>query len=337
MTLRVGVIGLGRAGRVHLDAWRAVGGVAVTALCDPSEPVRQWARSAGLPVFAEVEEMLARVPLDAVSICTPPATHAPVAIACLERGLDVLCEKPLATSARLALEMAQTAARAERHLLLATKFRHVPDLVAARDLIATGEIGEPIAFEIHFASMVDMTRRWNARQAQAGGGVIIDNGCHAFDLAAFLFGKITHVHATRLKPVQHLEVEDSATVLVTGEQGVTGRLELSWSLEVGRDCYALVHGSGGSNGIGWRGSWVRLVGRSPREIGPGYDKSVAHQRMMEAFVGVVKGDCPPWITSAESLRAVAAVEAAYTSMRTGAWAPVRLASEVGPRRLAAGA
>src|SRR5262249_38887591 len=121
--MRIGIIGLGRAGKVHLEAWQAVSNIDVIAVSDRSQEIRRWAREAGLAAYANPLDLLARVPLDAVSICAPPAYHTALAVACLERGLDVLCEKPLALDDRGALKMLRTATRQRRHLLLATKFR----------------------------------------------------------------------------------------------------------------------------------------------------------------------------------------------------------------------
>jgi predicted dehydrogenase len=321
--LRVGVVGLGRAGRVHLDAWRAVPGVHVAAVCDPLPEVVEAARAEGLHAVTDPSELFAGVGLDAVSIATPPAQHAPLAIAALERGLHVLCEKPLAIQGPLAMRMMQASARTGRQLLLATKFRHVPDLIVARGLIAGGAIGDPLAFEIDFSSRVDMAGRWNARRSIAGGGVIIDNGCHAFDIVAFLFGTVTRVLATRLKPAQSLPVEDSATVLVEVTPDLTGRIDLSWSLATQRETYVMIHGTKGSIDVGWRQSRFRPHGREARPLGVGvYDKHASHVAMMEAFVGVLAGRRRPWISPGECLRTVAAVEASYHSLRSGSWVPV---------------
>jgi len=320
--MRVGIIGVGRAGRIHLDAWRTVDGVEVAAIADRAPALRRWARETGLRSYSDPLDMIARESLDAVSICTPPIYHAQVAIACLERNLDVLCEKPLAVTGHDALRMLRTAARMQRHLVLATKFRHVPDLVRARELIAAGAIGEPIAFEIDFSSMVDMSTRWNSRRALAGGGVVIDNGCHAFDIVAFLFGTVARVHATRLKPVQAIAVEDSATVLVAASGGLVGRIDLSWSLATGRETYVTIYGSAGTIEVGWRGSRLRPANGPAEPIGPGYDKGEAHRLMVAAFRDLVAGKAPPWISPGEMLRTIAAVEAAYRSLRSGGWTAV---------------
>ncbi len=320
---RVGIVGLGRAGRVHLDAWRAVPGVQIAAVCDPSPEIVATARTEGLRALTDAQELLAESALDAVSIAAPPAQHAPLAIAALERDLHVLCEKPLAIQGPSAMRMMQAAARGGRQLLLATKFRHVPDLVTARGLIAGGVIGEPLAFEVDFSSRVDMRERWNARRSISGGGVIIDNGCHAFDIVSFLFGTVTRVLATSLKPAQHLPVEDSATIMVEVSRGLVGRIDLSWSLATQRETYVMIHGTKGSIDIGWRQSRIRLHGDEPRALSGGvYDRHASHVAMMEAFVGVLAGTRRPWISPGECLRTVAAVEASYHSLRSGSWVPV---------------
>ena len=321
--VRVGIVGFGRAGRVHLEAWRAVPGVEVAAVSDQSAAIVAGARAEGLHAVGNSRELFSMPGLDAVSICAPPVEHARLTIAALTQGLHALCEKPLAIRGPAAMRMFLAAARTGRQLLLATKFRHVPDLIVARELIATGVIGEPLAFEIDFSSWVDMANRWNSRRSVSGGGVIIDNGGHAFDIVGFLFGPVTRVQATRLKPAQRLAVEDSATVMVEVANGLIGRIDLSWSLPTRRATYLMIHGTEGSLDVGWHTSCLRLKGQEPRPLHVGlYDRHASHVAMMYAFLGVVSGTRRPWITPGECLRTVAAVEASYRSLRSGRWIPV---------------
>ena len=323
MSMRIGIIGFGRAGRVHLEAWREVAGVDVAVVSDPSPAVVEAARAEGLHAVADTCELLSMPGLDAVSICAPPVDHAPLAITALQHGLHVLCEKPLAIRGPAAMRMIQTASRTGRQLLLATKFRYGPDLIIARELIAIGAIGEVVAFEIDFSSRVNMVGRWNSRRSVSGGGVIIDNGCHAFDIVGFLFGPVTRVLATRLRPAQPLAVEDSATVMVEVSKGLIGRIDLSWSHATQRETYLMIHGTEGSIDVGWRGSRVRVMGQEPRPLDVGvYDKHASHVSMMNAFLAVVSGTRRPWISPGECLRTVAAVEASYHSLRSGGWVPV---------------
>jgi predicted dehydrogenase len=147
--------------------------------------------------------------------------------------------------------------------------------------------------------------------------VIIDNGCHAFDIVSYLFGNIRRVQATRLKSLQPVPVEDSATLQVWAGEGVVGRVDLSWSLAPPRDSYLVVHGSRGSIEIGWQGARLKRVGQEWREIGGPYDKLGAHRAMDGRFVASIDNGSEPWISASECLQTVAAVDAAYRSLESG--------------------
>ena len=317
--MRIGLIGLGRAGGVHFDAWRLVTGSQVVAVCDPSPVARRRARALGIRTYTNPAVMVETAQLDAVTIAAPPADHVDLTTQCLERGLHVLCEKPLALTTWDALKMLQTAQRKHRTLLLATKFRHVPELAAARTMIDSGRIGDPIAFEVSFCSPVDMSRRWNAHRSRAGGGVIIDNGCHAFDIVSYLFGSVTAVQANLHKAQQRLAVEDGATIHVRATDGVLGKIDVSWSLSTGRDSYVAIYGSKGTIEVGWRTSRVKVGTADWEPIGGPYDKIDAHRRMLTSFVEACSGTGSPWISTVECLRTVAAVGAAYRSIHSGGW------------------
>jgi predicted dehydrogenase len=317
--MRIGIIGLGRAGMVHFDSWRLAPDAELVAVADPSSAARKVARDAGIRTYARPESMLEDAELDAVTIATPPTDHAALAIAALERGLHVLCEKPLALNTWDALSMLQTAARKKRQLLLATKFRHVPELATAREMVNAGELGVPVAFEVSFCSPVDMSKRWNCNRRRAGGGVIVDNGCHAFDIVSYLFGSVTRVQTTIHRPLQKLEVEDGATVQVAAPEGVVGKVDVSWSLSTGRNSYVKIHGSKGTIEVGWQETRVKMLGKDWMPIGKNYDKIDAHRRMHRSFLAASQEDATAWISPVECLRTVAAVEAAYRSVRSGGW------------------
>jgi predicted dehydrogenase len=329
-TVNIGIIGLGRAGAIHFDALQRLAAARVVAVCDAAVEARRRAEGAGIESFPTLDAMLEEVPLDGVIVCTPPAGHAEISLRCLARGLHVLCEKPLALTTWDVLTMLQAANRERRNVLVASKFRHVPEIRRARALINEGVLGELVSFEVTFCSPVDMAGRWNAQRALSGGGVIIDNGCHAFDLIAFLFGGIRRVHATRLKGLQPIDVEDSATLQLWTDGGVVGRVDLSWSLAAARDSYLVVHGSHGVLEVGWRGTRLKRADGDWAALGGPYDKIAAHCAMHERFVGSIGNGTEPWISAAECLQSVAAVDAAYRSLASGIaeWVAIQGAREL---------
>src|SRR3954449_1856041 len=123
--LRVGVIGLGWAGQRHLEAYDALPGANVVALAGLEEPERE-ALAARFGIERQVtrwEDLLELDDLDAVSVAVPTFLHAPIAIAALERGLHVLCEKPIARTVEEATAMVDAARTSERVLDVAFNHR----------------------------------------------------------------------------------------------------------------------------------------------------------------------------------------------------------------------
>ena len=323
--MRVAIVGFGGAGSAHLQALDHVPAAQVVAVSDPSPAARARANQRGLAVYATASEMLSHARPDVVTICSPPCEHPDLTRLCLEAGVHVMCEKPLAIATPDALNMMRTASRVKRHLLLATKFRHVSDVLAVQRAIADGLIGEALSFSISFCSHVDMTSRWNSRQEMSGGGVIIDNGCHAFDIVSFLFGTVSGVHASRLRPLQDLEVEDSALIQVQAANGIIGSIELSWSYFTGRDTYLTVQGSEGAVEIGWKTSRICGADGTWRALEAGrYCKVASHQAMYEALERMVSKGGDPWISAVDALRTVAAVEASYRSLQSDVWERVEV-------------
>jgi predicted dehydrogenase/nucleoside-diphosphate-sugar epimerase len=148
--LRIGIIGCGRIARVHLRYVRQVPGIEIAGLCDREfEHARELQHQSGVAeVFREVSDLL-RVPLDAVHVLTPPATHAEVATAALESGVHVLVEKPMATTAAAAERMATAARNAGRILCVDHNRLFDPPVVRAREMVAAGAIGTLLSVEAY--------------------------------------------------------------------------------------------------------------------------------------------------------------------------------------------
>ena len=143
MDLNIGIVGFGARASLWTEAHRPGRGSRVVAVCDPAERARADARTA-LPeasVTESLDELLA-MGLDAVMVLTPDHQHARVAIAALEAGVPVFCEKPLAVTVEDADAILETARRTGTRLYVGHNMRHMPVVVLMRGLILEGRIGE---------------------------------------------------------------------------------------------------------------------------------------------------------------------------------------------------
>ncbi|HYL06377.1 MAG TPA: Gfo/Idh/MocA family oxidoreductase, partial [Thermoanaerobaculia bacterium] len=124
--LDFGIVGAGAIAQAYSQAFSGFAAARVAAVADPrAEAAAALAEQLGGAAFAGHREMLERARLDAVLVCTPPASHAEIGLDCLERRVAVLCEKPLALDAGAARCMVAAAERAGVALTMASKFRYV--------------------------------------------------------------------------------------------------------------------------------------------------------------------------------------------------------------------
>ncbi|HYL55721.1 MAG TPA: Gfo/Idh/MocA family oxidoreductase, partial [Gemmatimonadales bacterium] len=143
MSLRVGVIGTGFGRRVQLPALRLVSGVEVTAIASSSlERARAVAGEFGVAhAFGSGEELVRASDVDLVIVASTPDSHARHAIAALDAGKHVLCEKPMTLTARDAERMVEAAARSRGTSRIDHELRYEPNRLKARQLIRSGAIG----------------------------------------------------------------------------------------------------------------------------------------------------------------------------------------------------
>ena len=243
--LRVGLVGTGFMGKSHALAWRAVAATfgdlpapELALLCDvDAAAAARWGAAWGFArTTTDWRALVADPGIDVVSITTPNGLHAPVAIAALEAGKHVWCEKPMATTLADAERMTAAAERAGRVTLLGYNYVRNPALAHARRLIADGAIGRVVDVRGRFDEdyLADAARPWSwrLRKADAGLGATGDMLCHLVALAHFLVGPVAAVsalsrvvHASRADETgkRHpVETEDLAHALVRFAAGAAG-------------------------------------------------------------------------------------------------------------------
>lgn len=241
--LPLAVIGAGLIGRTHVDRALRAPGVQLVAIADPAPETQRLAESVGVGWFADFAEMLDAAKPEAVVIATPNATHARIAIHCLERGAAVLIEKPVADSVEDALRICAAAEAAGVPAIVGHQRRHNPIMRRAREIVARGELGRPVcltALATWYKPAGYFDTRW---RREKGGGPILINLIHDIDQLRFLFGDVATVQAMTSHAVRGFEVEDTVTVLLRFRNGALGTVTVSdtavapwnWDLASGED------------------------------------------------------------------------------------------------------
>jgi predicted dehydrogenase len=319
--LRFAVIGAGAIAGAYESAFARMRDARITAVCDVRKDAAEaFGKRVGCAVYTSVESLAVREEVDAVVICTPPVTHEAVARAFLERGVHVLCEKPLATTVSSAMRMLAAAERGNAVLTMASKFRYVDDVRMARSLLRAGGIGDLIFVENAFTSRVDMIRRWNSDAAISGGGVLIDNGTHAVDILRYFLGNLRAIQTIELRRIQPLTVEDTVRLYVRNEDGVMGASDLSWSIDKELETFLRVYGSEGTILVGWHESkYRRRNDKEWRVFGSGYDKVRAFQNQLTNFCDAIRGRAELAITPEDALASVEVITAAYMALQRTHW------------------
>ena len=321
--LRFALIGAGAIAQSYVAVFTGLRCARIVGVADPYAPRAQSvAEALHCPAFASHDELLGNMDIDAAVICTPPATHVEVGLDLLERGIPVLCEKPLALDHASARKLVDASTSAGVPLTMAAKFRYVEDAVRAKSIVDSGDLGDVVLFDNIFASHAPMAGRWNADPAISGGGVLIDNGTHSVDIARYFLGSITDVMAVAPRRVQDVPVEDTAQMFIRSADGVCGTIDLSWSIDMQADRYISIYGSDGTINVGWHESKFRPLSGDWIKFGDGYDKIGAMRAQVGNFCGALQGREELLITAEDALASVAVIEAAYASMDSAGWVRV---------------
>lgn len=319
--MRVGIIGCGGIAKVHAQAYRAQEGVEVVAVMDVvPEAAERMAAELGAKPYTDWGRMLEEEALDAVSICTPSAHHAEPTAMALERGVAVLCEKPMAAT----LEQAQAMMAAHRRtgvpLLIAFCHRFHPPIEAAKARIEEGAIGQPLYFFGAFGGRADWRGNHRAVKALAGGGAMMDNGSHAVDLFRFLCGEVVRVSGRVATVAQPIETDDLGVAQLEALGPIFGHVALSVSSPRWRNAIE-VYGTEGMVRVSyWEGVedlhlWSAARGEWERQNFPPHPDRF--QREIAHFLAVVRGEEAPRIGAENGLRVQAILEAIYRASERG--------------------
>ena len=334
--LGVGLIGLGRLGRVYArDLATRIPVTRLVAVADTNmAATEEVAREFEVPrSYADPEALLDDPSVDAVVIASPTSTHRGLAIAAAARRKPTFCEKPLALTLPEAQAMREAVERAGNFFQMGFMRRFDPGYAAARRQVTEGVIGTPVVFKSTSRDPHRTTLEY--ADPRSSGGMVLDMGIHDFDLARWFMGDVRTVHSVggtlaypELKTVGDL---DNAIVSLVFADGRLGVVDLSRNGIYGYDITTELLGTAGTLRIGWlRYTPVMVM----------TEKKVAHdtvphfmQRFAEAYAAQledfaenVRHGRPPSITLGDGIEALRVALAATRSYQTGQ--PVEVASIV---------
>lgn len=322
--IRLAVVGAGLVGQRHIDAIALVPEVDLVAVVEPG-PTSQ-----AVPVFKTQGEMFDGVDVDGVILATPTLLHIPGAMDCVERGVPVLVEKPLAVAAADARALVDRAAAKGVPILVGHHRRHNPIIQRAADLIKNGAIGEVRAAQVTcwFYKPDDYfdVAPWRKK---AGAGPISVNLVHDVDLMRYFLGEVVTVQAQMAPSRRGFENEDLAAAVLRFESGAICTISVSdsvvspwsWELtsreypiypETDASCY-LIGGSEGALSVPDLRLWQHEGGAnwwSPiNSTNVSVDTSDPLVNQIAHFADVIRGAALPLIDGEEGLKTLEIVEA----------------------------
>jgi predicted dehydrogenase len=253
---RLGFLGVGWIGTHRMRCIAESGIAAVAALADasPASLAGAAAVAPGATVAASLDALL-DLDLDGIVIATPSAQHAAQAIAALERGVAVFCQKPLGRTADETRRVVDAARAADRLLGVDLSYRHTAAMQSIRPFVHDAALGRVFAVDLVFHNAYGPDKPWFYDPASSGGGCVIDLGIHLVDLALWClaFPRVTSVTSRLFSKGAPLvvakdRVEDYAVARLDLEDGTTIRLACSWNLSAGQDAVigATFYGSEGA-------------------------------------------------------------------------------------------
>jgi predicted dehydrogenase len=261
-SIRVGVIGTGFGALTHIPGFQRSQDVEVVAVASGREQrARQVAAKFGLQAsYGDYRQMLAEQQLDLVSIVTPPGLHHEMALAVVESGCAVLCEKPFAMSLTEAREMLAAAEAAGVVHAVNHEFRYLPARARMKELVDQGYLGQLWTVRVDALSdvLIDVATRpwtWWSDRSQ-GGGILGAFGSHLLDSLSWWFGPIVEVSAqldtfVKKRPVRgtsewrEVTADDQAVALFRLANGAQATYFLSGVSRAGQSRFE-AHGSEGS-------------------------------------------------------------------------------------------
>lgn len=335
---RIAILGAGFISEIHIESYhRFIPEAEVVAVyARKNEKAKEFASKHGIAKwYSDIDTLIKESDCEIVDICLPNYLHADACIKAAKAGKHIIIEKPLAVTLAEADEMIAACKEANVKLMYAEELCFAPKYERVRHLVKEGAVGDVYMLkqsEKHSGPHTD----WFYDVNLAGGGVLMDMGCHAFEWFRWMLGnaKPVSVYAT-MATVLHKERtkgEDNSVVIIEFENGVTAVAENSWAKHGGMDDRSEVHGTGGvvyadlfmgnaaisysKHGYGYAMEKAdTTVGWSFTVFEEVFNQGYPHE--LKHFVDCVRNNKQPVVTGDDGRVVLELIYAAYASAGSG--------------------
>ena len=337
-TVRVAMLGAGFIAGFRAQVYARIAGVRVVSVLGKERaPTEAFATQAGIGCVATTwQELLDGPAFDAVDLCLPNDLHMAFALLAAAAGKHILCEKPLARSAAEAERMLAAAEAAGIVHAYGENMIHAPDFREIVDIVRAGTLGRPLWLrgrEAHFGPHSP----WFFQRALAGGGALVDMGCHLIGLFNLILGGLPEAVFAHTATLHHdTDCEDNAFALLRYPGGAIGQCEASWTQRGGMAVAFEVQGADGflSYDRSALSQPIKVFARNRTEryfsekaeqdrgwLFPTVDEywRYGYYDQIQHFVRCVRGEERPLLSFAEGLAVNRVMDACYASAASATW------------------
>jgi predicted dehydrogenase len=317
--VRIGLLGSGFVATFYMQGLQDVAGWEIPVVCSPTaENAQAFAEKWGIPQWeTNSDRVLKRDDLDLILLAVPNFVHKELVTATAKAGKHMVCTKPLGRTAPEAKEMLDAVRTAGVLHGYAETEVFSPAVIKALEVIESGSIGDVLTVrsrEAHSGPHMP----WFWKKDLAGGGALLDMGCHCIEASRVFIGKDTRIvevlaWGDLLYHHDRTDAEDSAVLLMRFEGGQLGQAELSWIARGGLDLRNEIYGTEGT-------IFTDVTRETPIKVfsrgGAGYREEMKH------FVSCIENGEMPRENFEDGYIVNVILDAAYKSMETKRWEPV---------------
>ena len=337
MSIRAGVVGLGKMGKLHLMNAKFIDDVKVTAVADASEKNLKWAKLRGITdLYSDYTELIERGGIDVVIITLPHFLHVKSGVLAAENGINIFMEKPLANTVTEGEIIVNAVKKYGTKFMIGCNCRFMDSIERLKEKYDMGMLGDVEIATLEnigngpFSPFLEPTPvpDWYFNPSESGGGVLLDLGYHMIDIFQWFFQDVKIEYASLANHRYNLPYEDSATLILKSDKTSTrGVVNLGWfsrSVFPKFDFRVTLHGTADFassddfmpniyvNAVkeGLRSVWRKVAHRKIKPLAYTY---YYHSQFKELnhFFECIKNDEKPSIRPDEALKTMRIIEEGY--------------------------